>query len=98
MVIRVEEAITSGEFRDAVLLVDVLVQRCLEAFGIGLGEPVLEPSSLLLLVGMHGESILEFRRLCVRSRASATSVTEHDAKFALVFATQLRLLSRRTRH
>lgn len=96
-VVRVEDAITAGELRDAVLLLDVLVQRCLETYADGLGQAPPEPALLLLLIGMPGESILAFRRLCERARVTSTSVTDDEAKTALLFATQCRLLTRHTR-
>ncbi len=94
-VVRAEEAITFGEYRDCILLVDVLVQRCLEAVNSGLGQPALEPSTLMLMLGMPGESILEFRMLCERSRATGSRLTEDEAKLALLFAVNLRVLMRK---
>jgi mutual gliding-motility protein MglA len=96
-VVRVEEAIQSSELRDAVLLVDVLVQRTLEALATELGRPAPEPTTMMLMLGMHGGSVLEFRTLCERARATPSFPSADEAKTALVFATNLRLLTRHAR-
>lgn len=94
-VIRLEESISLGESRDAVLLADVLVQRCLEGVTSVLGQPAVEPSSLMLLLGIDAASVLEFRVLCERARSTGAQSTEEDAKIALLFATNVRMATRK---
>lgn len=94
---RIESAILNGEMRDALLLVDVLVQRSLEQFGSEIGQPALDPNVLMMMLGVRGESILEFRNTCARARVSTALPSTDNALSALVFATQLRLHIRRAR-
>jgi hypothetical protein len=95
MVVRAEEAIACGEHRDAVLLIDVLAQRCLEGVNLVVGQPAIEPVTLMQLLGMRGEGIIEFRMLCEQSRGTENRLTEAEAKVALLFATHLLLLTRK---
>jgi mutual gliding-motility protein MglA len=94
-VLRVEDCIQEGALRDAVLLMDVLVQRSIERLSAGWTSALMEPSVMMLMLGMRGESIMEFRGLCERSRGTAASPTEDQAKIALLFATELQLSVRR---
>lgn len=84
---RVQEAILAGEYRDAVLLIDVLVQRCLEELASTMGQPKVDLVTLLLLLGLSGQSILQFRTICEQSRPTTGRPTQDDAKAILVFAT-----------
>ena len=77
-VVRVEEAIRSGELRDSVLLMDVLVQRCLEVVGSTLGQSALESAMLQQLLGMTGAQILGFRMRCERARSTDYCPSKRD--------------------
>jgi len=90
-VVRVEEAIRSGELRDSVLLMDVLVQRCLEVVGSTLGQSALESAMLQQLLGMTGAQILGFRMRCERARSTDYCPSKRDCLCALLYATELRL-------
>lgn len=86
-VARVQDSILARDYRDAILLTDVLVQRCLEGLSEVMGPPRVDPVTLMLLLGLGGQRILRFRSICERSRSTAASPTEQEAKSNLVFAT-----------
>lgn len=84
---RVQDAILAGEYRDAVLLTDVLVQRCIEGLASAIGQPKVDSATLLLLLGMSGRSILQFRMICEHARPTTGQPSQDDAKISLLFAT-----------
>jgi hypothetical protein len=92
---RIEEAIVNGDLRDAILLADVLVQRCLERVAGWLGPSVAGVETLMLLLRADPGAILEFRALCERSRSTEVRPSEQDALAALLFAAGLQLQVRR---
>ncbi|HMA92861.1 MAG TPA: GTPase domain-containing protein [Polyangiaceae bacterium] len=88
---RIEEAIALGEYRDAVLLTDVAVQRSLDELSEAIGSSSSDRTTVTLLLGLSAASILEFRLVCERSRPTSGEPTENEAKVCLLFATMTNL-------
>ncbi|MGC4070081.1 MAG: hypothetical protein QM784_36575 [Polyangiaceae bacterium] len=90
-----EQSIALGETRDAVLLAEILVERCIEDLGTRLGRTGLEPGVWVMLLGLRGESYIEFVRLTDRAKATQAKLSKAEALSALLFATNLCVAKRR---
>jgi signal recognition particle receptor subunit beta len=88
-VLRVEQAIIHGDTRDAVLLVDILMQRLFEALAQATANPNLNAATAVALLDLRGEDYLNVLCLVERARASNAPFTKAEALRSLLFATSL---------
>jgi hypothetical protein len=94
-VIRVEQAIAQGETRDAVLLAEVLVERSFEDLSTRLGRQGVDPAVWSMLLGLRGDSYIDFLRLVDRAKSTKAKLSKVEALGALLFATNLCVAKRR---
>lgn len=89
---RIERALRSGRFADAVTTADEVALRVLAnaAASAGLGEGARDPSVVALCLGVDGARWLSFRRSVRRARAGA-EVSRRDAMTAYVLVCDLAL-------
>jgi signal recognition particle receptor subunit beta len=86
-VVRIEQALLLGETRDALFLIDILMQRLGEETAQIVGMPDLHATALVSLLGLRGDELLKILALVERAKSMDSVISEEDVLRALIFVT-----------
>jgi signal recognition particle receptor subunit beta len=97
-VIRIEEALSAGETREALFLVDILMQRLCEELAQAVAMPGLHATSLVNLLGVRGDELLKMLVIVERAKSMDSVILKEDVLRALLLVTNAYELKARLIH